>query len=173
MLRVPLSNPHLKRTIRPLYANHQATPWGGFLDPEYDPATDGEILPGTPLSRVYGEVFAPSPRSRIFALSALFVAPSLGVNEMTASGTNLFTGWTGGPDAVFEILAPAFDPAVAESDVGAPGNPGPPDGVWLTGAKVDNAVVLSVGGGPETGVELIDVVSPTKIVVRLSLPGTG
>lgn len=172
MLRVPLSNPHLKRTIRPLYANHQATPWGGFLDPDYDPATDGEILPGTPLTRVYGEVFAPATAGRIFALSALFVAPSLGVNEMTASGTNLFTGWTGGPDAVFEILAPAFDPAVAELNVGEPGSPaGAP--VFLKGAKVGNKALLAPGGAVGSCIELIDVVSPTKIVVRINLPGTA
>ena len=49
MFMVPISNPHLKRTIRPLYAHHQATTWAGFLDPDYDGSP--EILPGTVMAR--------------------------------------------------------------------------------------------------------------------------
>jgi len=166
MLRVPLSNPNLKRTLRPLYANHQATPWGGFLDPDYDPATDGEIYPGTCLKRVYGEVFTIHDGSGpIHGLSALFVAPSLGVNEMTASGTNLFTVWTGGPDAVFEILAPAFDVDAAWEAPG-PDNPG----VVYLHSNADG--LLTLGGAAKDGVELIDVISENKIVVRVLLPGS-
>jgi hypothetical protein len=84
---------------------------------------------------------------------------------MTASGTNLFTGWVGGPDAVFEILAPAFDPAIASAAAPAPGT-----AVWLKGGVVGGNSVLIGGGAATNGVELIDVVSPTKIVVRLNLP---
>jgi hypothetical protein len=39
----------------------------------------------------------------------LFKAPGLGIDETTSTGTNLFTVWIGGQDAVFEVLSPAFD----------------------------------------------------------------
>ena len=110
MFRPPLSNPAQKRTLRPLYATHQATPWGGFLDPDW--AQTFDILPGTVMARSYGEVFTPFTGATgqvPFGLSALFVAPTLGVTEVTGDGTNLFTVWVGDSQAVFEVLAPAFD----------------------------------------------------------------
>ena len=110
MYKVPASHPTQKRTLRPLYANHQATPWGGFLDPDWDRSFD--IYPGTVMARLYGDVFTPytgAGGTVPFGLSALFVAPTLGVDEASGSGTNLFTVWVGESQALFEILAPAFD----------------------------------------------------------------
>ena len=108
MFMVPISNPHLKRTIRPLYAHHQATAWAGFLDPERD--TSVEILPGTVMVRKEGEVFEPYTGTGVpFGLSAFFASPTLGVDEVTDSGSNTFTVWVGDGTALFEVLAPAFD----------------------------------------------------------------
>jgi hypothetical protein len=165
MFRPPLSNPAQKRTLRPLYANTQATPYGGFLDPDFDPVAAGyDILPGTVMQRVYGEVFAPftgAANTTPFGLSALFVAPSLGVNEVSGGGTNLFTVWVGDSQAVFEILAPAFDV----------------DAVWPTNMAGARVMLTANASGrlTPTGVdpsnviaELIDVPSPDKIVVRLN-----
>lgn len=113
-----------KRTLRPLYAQSQATPYAGFLSPSWTKAVD--IYPGMVMAKLAGEVFTLAGTAsgggvlpaagatpsvslvRAFGLSALFVAPTLGVDETTASGLNVFTVWQGGPDATFEILAPAF-----------------------------------------------------------------
>ena len=110
MIKVPLNNPALKRTLRPLYANHQATPWSGFLDPEWDRSKP--IYPGTVMTRLHDEVFAPytgQANATPFGLSALFVAPAIGVDEVLDTAQNLFTVWVGGEQALFEVLAPAFD----------------------------------------------------------------
>ena len=169
MFRPPLSNPAQKRTLRPLYANHQATPWGGFLDPDLD--VNFDILPGTVMQRLYGEVFAPytgAAGTVPFGLSALFVAPNLGVNEVSSTGTGLFTVWVGGEQAVFEVLAPAFDVHAAWPAANATG----PRQILLTansqgrltpeGADKDNAIA-----------ELVDIPSPDKIVVRLNRVAQG
>ncbi len=161
MFRPPLSNPAQKRTLRPLYANHQATPWGGFLDPDWDHSFD--ILPGTVMARSYGEVFTPftgETNQVPFGLSALFDAPTLGVTEVTGDGTNLFTVWVGDSQAVFEVLAPAFD-----TDANWTVTPGVPQG--LTGNA--EGKLTTTGVTKENVIaELIDVVSTDKIVVRLN-----
>ena len=107
-----------KRTLRPLYAQSQATPYAGFLSTSWTKAVD--IDPGMVMAKLAGENFTLAGTAsgggvlpttgliRAFGLSALFVAPTLGVDETTASGLNVFTVWQGGPDATFEILAPAF-----------------------------------------------------------------
>lgn len=122
--RVPISNVSQKRTIRPLYAQHQATPYGGFLSTSWTKAVD--IYPGMVMSKLSGENFTlcgtasgggvlpdTTTGAKPFGLSDLFVAPTLGVDETVLSGLNVFTVWVGGPDAVFEILAPAFAETVA------------------------------------------------------------
>src|SRR5664279_1962505 len=108
MFRTTLANVTQKRTIRPLYAQTQATPWGGFLDPAWDRTTD--ILPGMVVTKLAGEVFTllgakstgPTSTGKPFGLSALFVAPTLGIDEVRNSGTNNFTVWTGEGDNLFE-----------------------------------------------------------------------
>ena len=162
MFRPPLSNPAQKRTLRPLYAQHQATPWGGFLDPDMN--VNFDILPGTVMQRLYGEVFAPyvgAAGTVPFGLSALFVAPTLGVNEVSSTGTGLLTVWVGGDQAVFEVLAPAFDTTATWPTVTGPGrymltanNKGR---LTPAGVTAENAIA-----------ELVDIPSPDKIVIRLN-----
>ena len=162
MFRPPLSNPAQKRTLRPLYANHQATPWGGFLDPDLD--VDFDILPGTVMQRLYGEVFAPytgEAGTVPFGLSALFVAPRLGVNEVSSTGTGLFTVWVGGDQAVFEVLAPAFD-----VDADWPTTTGP--GRTMLTANSSGRLTPEGATAENVIAELIDIPSPDKIVVRLN-----
>lgn len=109
MLRVTLDNVGQKRTIRPLYANHQATPYSCFLDPNWDRSVD--IYPGMVMTKLDGEkvtLFTLEAHT-VFGLSALFVAPKLGIDELRNINHNVFAAWVGDNQSVFEILAPAFD----------------------------------------------------------------
>jgi hypothetical protein len=164
MFRPPLSNPSLKRTIRPLYAQHQATPYGGFLDPAWNRSFD--ILPGTVMSRLTNEVFTPytgTGNQKPFGLSALFVAPQLGVDEVTATGTNLFTVWVGGEQAVFEILAPAFDATANWTAANVT------DGGFQLLTATNQGLLTPTGANDGNAVaELISVESTDKIMVRLN-----
>jgi len=109
MFRTTLANVAQKRTIRPLYATTQATPWAGYLDPAWARTVD--IFPGMVMTKLANEVFtlAANAGQKGFGLAGLFVAPALGIDEVRSSGTNNFTVWTGGLDSAFEVLAPAFD----------------------------------------------------------------
>ena len=162
MFRPPLSNPAQKRTLRPLYANTQATPYAGFLDPNLNIAYD--ILPGTVMQRLYGEVFAPyvgAAGTAPFGLSALFVAPTLGVNEVSSSGTGLFTVWVGGDQSVFEVLAPAFDTTATWPTVTGPGR-------YMLTAN-NKGRLTPAGVTSENAIaELIEIPSADKIVIRLN-----
>lgn len=163
MFYAPISSPNIHRTLRPILANHQATPYPGFLDPDWMRTFD--IYPGTVMVRKEKEIFTPytaATGQKPFGLSALWCAPTFGVDEVSATGTNLFTVWVGGGQAVFEILAPAFDP---DADwAGANVTDGSQqlltatsEGLLTpTGATTDNAIA-----------ELIDVESTDKILVRL------
>lgn len=164
MFRPPVSNPALKRSIRPLYAQHQATPQGGFLDPAWNKSFD--ILPGIVMARKQGEVYTPFTNAAgqvPYGLSALWVAPVLGVDEVTATNTNLFTVWVGGgADNQFEILAPAFDTAADWSL--------PTDGTRkLLGGNAQGRLTPGATG-TDVIAELIDVPSTDKIIIRLLPP---
>lgn len=162
MFRPTLANPSQRRTLRPIYAQHQATPHAGFLNPSWDKSFD--IFPGTVMVRLTDEVFTPftgAAGQRPYGLSALFSAPSLGIDEVTSTGTNLFTVWVGGEQAYFEVLAPAFDT----------------DASWV--APTDGSIKLLTGnshgkltpvGANEANAvaELISVLDATKILIRLN-----
>lgn len=164
MFRPTLANPAQKRTIRPIYAQHQATTYGGFLDPNWNRSFD--ILPGTVMARSTNEVFTPftgATNQKPFGLSALFVAPNLGIDEVTATGTNLFSVWVGGEQAVFEVLAPAFDATAPWSAAN------PTDGGFTLLTGNANGLLTPVGANNANAVaELISVPSSTKILVRLN-----
>lgn len=164
MFRPPLSNPSLKRTIRPIYAQHQVTPYGGFLDPSWNRSFD--ILPGTVMTRLTNEVFTPytgTGNQKPFGLSALFVAPQLGVDEVTATGTNLFTVWVGGEQAVFEILAPAFDSTANWTAANVT------DGGFQLLTATNQGLLTPTGANDGNAIaELISVESTDKILIRLN-----
>ena len=164
MFYAPVSNPALKRMIRPIYAQHQATTYGGFLDPNFTRTFD--IYPGTVMCRLTKEVFTPytgTGNQKPFGLSALFVAPQLGVDEVTATGTNLFTVWVGGEQAVFEILAPGFDPTANWSSAN------PTDGgVQLLTATSQGLLTPTGANNGNAIAELVDVPTTSKILIRLN-----
>lgn len=164
MFYAPISNPSLKRTLRPIFAQHQATPYPGFLDPNW--ARTFDVYPGTVMCRLTKEIFTPyvgSGNQRPFGLSAFFVAPQLGVDEVSATGTNLFTVWEGGPEATFEVLAPAFDQTADWTSANVTDG-----GVQLLTAT--NQGLLTPTGVTESNAiaELLDVESTSKILIRLN-----
>lgn len=164
MFRVNASNPAQKRPLQPVYAFHQATPYGGFLDPDWDRSFD--IVPGTVMCRKYGEVFTPftgAAEQKPFGLSALFVAPTLGIDEVTGTGANNFTVWVGGEQAVFEVLSTAFD---TDADWNAVNRT---NGSFQLLTGNNHGLLTPTGANHQNAVaELLDVVSTDKILIRLN-----
>lgn len=138
MLRLKnLANKYQKRTCRPLYANTQATPYAATLASTFR-ATDGSLqlpqsgdttplgtrtaaaytsksslLPGMVAVRVTGTdtvgiATGIDVAEKPFGLLANFVGGDLDEGFSGDSLQNSVGVWRG-PDAVFEILAPAFD----------------------------------------------------------------
>lgn len=164
MFYVPTANPSIQRTIKPLYAQHQATPWAGFLSPAFDRSFD--ILPGCVMTRLTKEVFAPytaATGQKPFGLSAHFVAPKLGIDEVANSGMNLITVWVGNDDSAFEILAPAFDDT---ADWSLPTN----GSVKLLTGNTQAKLTPAGATAANAIAELIDVVGTNKIVIRFVRP---
>ena len=169
MFKPPITNVNLQRTIRPLYAHHQATPWAGFIDPEFLENPTVDVLPGTVMYRAKGEVFAPvtdPATQKPFGLAALFVAPKLGVDEVTPTNTNLFSVWVGGNDSLFEVLAPAFD-ETADWTLAEDGSR------QLLTANAEGKLTPAGATADNAAAELIEVVGPNKIIVRLVTPNAG
>lgn len=174
MFYTPLSNPALKRTLRPVYAQHQATTYGGFLDPNWNKSFD--IFPGTVMTRLTGEVFTPytpgvttgglnggGANAKPFGLSALWMAPKTGVDEVTPTGSNVFTVWVGGEQAVFEILAPGFDTTAPWQAANVT------DGGYQLLTANAQGLLTPVGATEANAIaELIDVEDTGKILVRLN-----
>lgn len=131
-----LSNKFQKRLIRPLYGQTQAYPYAATLDPAFR-AADGSlvlptagndasraadaftlqsgIVPGTVMVLSAGVASAPSDSVKVgvgatdenaFGLLANFVGGNL--DELGDENT---VGVWRGPDGVFELLAPAFNPS--------------------------------------------------------------
>ncbi len=162
MLRVPLDQVSIKRTIEPLYANTQATPWGCFLDPSWNNAFD--IYPGTVMARKTKERVVPytgATGQKPWGLSALFVAPGIGIDEVSDVGSNEFAVWVGDKQAFFKIHAPAFD-TTANWDL-------PNDGSqrMLTATNQGKLTTTGVTAANVIG-ELIDVEDENTILVTLN-----
>jgi len=167
MLRVPLNKSYIKRTIRPLYAFSQATPKACFVDPAWDSSVP--IFPGMALMKTAGDnVTLLNGTGTAYGLSAFYMGGD-GIDEITEQGVNAAAVWVMGPDAEFEILAPAFDNTVAWTD------PGDGTTVLITaytaGAKRGKLVPVgtSSAGGNTVGTtvvgRLLKVVSTDKIVI--------
>lgn len=168
MLRTPLNLNYLKRTIRPLYANTQATPKAVLLDPAWDSSVD--IYPGMAMMKTTGtNVTLINGTGTIYGLADFFEAPVLGIREITDSGINAAAVWVLGPDSEFQILAPAFDTTVTWTDPG--------DGTttlitaYVAGAKRGQLVPVgtaSAGGntvGTNPIARLISVNSASSITI--------
>lgn len=173
MFRVTLDNINQQRTIRPLYADHQATSYSCVLDPSFDRSID--VLPGMVMAREEGDSVVPfgwganAASHEPMGLAGIFVAPKLGVDELKVAGSNGFAVWVGDEQAVFEVLAPAF----AASATWAKPTKGQKVPLRVTmGAHKDGVGKLTNEAAGATVADkvvgqLIDVLGNNRIVVSL------
>ena len=183
ILRVTADNVSQQRTIRPLYAQHQATPYAAFLHASWDRSVD--ILPGMVMTKLdsenvslfgtIGGTGSVVASHEVFGLAGLFVAPVLGIDEVRDVGLNVFPVWIGGNQAVFEVLAPAFDTTATYTDITTGAKT--PLRVTLSGHAQGAGKLTTAASGANVSVKvaayLIDVVSATKIIVSLEKPGSA
>lgn len=172
MLYVPLKNPHLKRTIRPLYGWTQSTPKSCWLDPAWDRSV--KIWPGMVMMNTSGENYSLiNATGQPAGLCALYIGGD-GIDEVEGTGMNTLAVWSLADDAEFEVLAPAFNGGVAFTDPGdgtkpllhavvAGANRGKlaPAGTGAVGAELSGRPVA----------RLLKVVSAKKIIIG-GLQGT-
>lgn len=106
--RTTLSNLNLKRTLASLYMS-AASPQAFTFDPNY---AGVDIYPGMVMA-VHGDgivtLCSGAATVEPLGLAAHFVAPTIGVDEVTTDPTRMIGVYVGGPDAQYSILAPAFD----------------------------------------------------------------
>lgn len=192
MLRVPdasnFNQVLQKRLIRPVYGHTQATPYAATLDPSLR-NTDGSfrkplstdtnpltrsadaftllngLVPGTVMVKGAGEtaVVATGANSALvpFGLLGQFVGGTL--DELGSN--NEIAVWRG-PDAVIDLLAPAFNPtglSSAYSSAGA-GNP-----VLLYAGADGRLTSSSPGGSAIVVAHLIDFSNPNVIRIDLKI----
>jgi hypothetical protein len=141
----------LKRTFRMKYGFNQATPKSAFLDPAWDRSvpiwpgmammrTSGVGYAENAQSFAAGDVVAPPSQDQTgfpsgaessytllngVGVPAGFCANYIGgdnIDELATSGINGLAVWVLGPDAEFEVLAPAFDAYSFNWSTADPGN---------------------------------------------------
>lgn len=178
MIRTYLSNDYVKRTIRPLFSWTQATPKPCFLDPAWNRSIP--IWPGMGFVRTGGDLVAPAGATSaqmgtkpmnsaaagvpIYGLGALYVGGD-GIDELLYAGINAFAVWVLGPDAEFEILAPAFDATQDwASEDPADGSGSALVGVSLSGSNQGMLVPYSAATSAPVA-RLLKVNSSTKITI--------
>lgn len=169
MLRTSLPLNYIKRTFRPLYGWTQATPKSGFLDPTWNRSV--AIFPGMVVTKTAGNNYtligsathSPASAQQPAGFIAQFVGGN-GVDELLEAGINAIGVWQLGPDAEFEVLAPAFDPTQnwAEAADGT-------DTLIYASVSGANQGQLVPSGGTNAGTvpvaRLIQVESPSSIII--------
>ena len=175
-----VANVGVHRTCTPLYEKYEATPYNTFLDPTetnniysgfvmYRSGPDTvKLLNGasavvnTVVSGVSTQSTATGPQA--FGLSAL--DRNANIDDVTQVGINAWAVWIGGANAFFTITAPAFDTSVAYNV--------PTDGsraFLYPSSSVAGQLTATQGSQGTSGwypvAELIDVLGPTQIVIRL------
>lgn len=170
-LRTTLANVNQKRTIASLYMN-AASPQAYVFDPGY---SGGDILPGmVAMMQDDGEVTLCTGAAGAIPLGffAHFIAPTLGIDEVTTDPMRMVGVWVGGADAQYSILAPAFDTtktwAVGHDgvDVFLVAGKGTHNMGMLCPAGVDAAVNHEVDTDAIPVAKLISRVSATEIIVQ-------
>lgn len=192
MIRTYLSNDYIKRTVRPLFSWTQATPKPCFLDPAWTRAipiwpgmgfvrTGGDLvtLAGASSAQMGGKTMVGATNGGggstvtanavpVYGLGALYVGGD-GIDELLYAGINAFAVWVMGPDAEFEILAPAFD-ATQNWAAADPANGSGSALVSVSTAGSNQGMLIpATGGGANTATapfaRLLKVNSSTKITI--------
>jgi len=154
-----LSRAFQKRTIRPLYAWHQATPYACFIDP----AEADVIYPGQVATKLTGEVMALSDADDVpFGLFNNFIN---GEMDELGDGTEIAV-WRGGPDATFEVLA---GPSATETPLAAITWTDLNDDAGGVALRADAAGRLTNAGAGPIAARLVEAVSNRKIIITLDL----
>jgi hypothetical protein len=137
-----LANIHKKRSIRPLYSHHQATPYAAFLDTASVGST--VIYPGMVATQIGATEKMGICNATLtpFGLFANFINGDM---DELGDGTEIGV-WRGGKDATFEVLSLALNPDS-----------------W-TGAAAANTPIFSTAGGLLT---LTGTVGTNPVVARL------
>jgi hypothetical protein len=178
VIRTYLSNDYVKRTIRPLLAWTQATPKPCFLDPAWTRAIP--TWPGFGFVRTGGDLVAPAgatsaqmggktmnaatTQTPVYGLGALYVGGD-GIDELLFAGINTFACWVLGPDAEFEVLAPAFDATQTWTDP-SDGSGAALVGVSLAGSNQGMLIPWASSGNVSAPVvRLLKVNSSTKLTI--------
>ena len=159
-----VANVGVHRTCTPLYEKYEATPYNTFLDPtDTNNIYSGMVMYRTGPDTVALAV-ASGANAKPFGLSALDRNPN--IDDVTQVGVNTWAVWLGGVNAFFTITAPAFDTTKSYTV--------PTDGTrqYLYTASGTGQLTTTAGAANTLGAvpvaELIDVISPTQIVVRLA-----
>lgn len=166
MIRVKPNTLHIKRTIRPLYGNTQATPASAFLDPDHDRTYPK--WPGFAMVKGNGELVRfPSDADDLpYGLAAQYVGGD-GIDEPLEVGINAMAVWKLSPDAEFEILAPAFDHTQTWADG---------DLVYAATDAANAGRLVPEGYTTRTTAPIarvLKIASPTKIVIGGLQPRTA
>ena len=168
MLRTSLPLNYIKRTFRPLYGWTQATPKSGFLDPTWGRSV--AIFPGMVVTKTTGNNYTLIGSASGTAASqqpAGFIAQFVGgngVDELLEAGINAIGVWQLGPDAEFEVLAPAFDPTQNWAEAGA----GTDTLIYAATSGANQGQLVPAGGtnaGSVPVARLIQVESPSSIII--------
>lgn len=180
MLRTTLQNAWAKRTIRPTYAYSQATPKSVFLDPAWDNSVP--IYAGMALAKTVGMAVTlvgngtTGPKTPYGLAAFMEGVPGIESEISNQGGVNAAACWVMGPDAEFEVSAPAFDSTATWTDAGT----GAPALVYayISGAKRGQLCPVGAGTVGTTITDkpvgrLLQVVSATKIVVGGLDPNTA
>ena len=157
-----VANVGVHRTCTPLYEKYEATPYNTFLDPtDTNNIYSGMVLQRTGPDTV-GLAIA-SGSGKPFGLSCLDRNPN--IDDVSQVGINAWAVWLGGSNAFFTLTAPAFDTTKSYT-VNTDGTRTLLYTASGTGQLTSTAGASSTLGAVPVA-ELIDVVSPTQIVVRL------
>ena len=174
MFRVSLANAFAKRTCKPLYEKHQATPFSGTLAATH--VTSPTVYSGMVAALNSSGEFAiadgaaAAPTGNPWGLFALDCNPTINDLDGQPSGTAPFAVWTGGPDALFQVTTLASD-----ATKGAFANTGDyavGDKLFAgTGGDIGQLTKANSGSDVPVG-RVVQVVSSTVMVIQLSSPST-
>lgn len=160
-----VANVGVHRTCTPLYEKYEATPYNTFLDPsDTTNIYSGMVMYRTGPDTVANAGNASATNAKPFGLSALDRNPN--IDDVTQVGVNAWAVWLGGSNAFFTLTAPAFDTTQSYTVQ----TNGVRTLLYTTSGTGQLTTVIGAASTLQaTAVaELIDVISPTQIIVRLT-----